>query len=861
MMRQYLTLKAEHADVLLFYRMGDFYELFYDDARKAARLIDITLTTRGKSAGHPIPMAGVPYHAADSYLAKLVRLGETVAICEQVGDPATSKGPVERRVTRIVTPGTLTDESLLESHRDTLLLCVATHAAMPDEQTKIGIAWLDLASGRFSVMEVEGLAALAAELERLQPAEVLLYEGLTLPERLTQGRATRERPPWHFEHEAAQRLLCQQLGSRDLSGYGCGGLPLAVGAAGALLQYVRDTQRSALPHLTTLRTERRDEALVLDAITRRNLELDRSLAGRDEFTLLGVMDRTATPMGSRRLRRLLTRPRRDHALLSARYDAVEQLDQSRLASAAHDALNELGDLERIVSRVALASARPRDLAQLRDALTAAPAIAALLTELTSPVLRELADALLGHEAAAALLTRAVLEAPPPLIRDGGVIAPGYNETLDRLRGLSQNADAFLVELEQRERERTGLSTLKVGYNRVHGYYIELSRGQSGEAPPEYTRRQTLKGAERFITEELKRHEDEVLSARDKSLALEKQLYEELLAELGNVVAPLQAFAEALAALDVYANLAERAEALGLVRPTLSDEPVLAIEDGRHPVVEQTLDAPFIGNDLRLDPQRRLLVITGPNMGGKSTYMRQTALILVLAHAGSFIPARAATVGPVDRIFTRIGASDDLAGGNSTFMVEMNETANILNNATQRSVVLMDEVGRGTSTFDGLSLAWAAARYIARQVGAFTLFATHYFELTSLEREVEGCANVHLDATEHGEQLVFLHAVKDGPANQSYGLAVARLAGVPRPVIDDARTYLAELEQDYARHGGDGQQASLPLFAPTAPPAKTADEARPKEDRLRAKVQALDPDALSPRQALEALYALRELLDD
>ncbi|MEO0422100.1 MAG: DNA mismatch repair protein MutS [Pseudomonadota bacterium] len=857
MMRQYLTLKAEHADVLLFYRMGDFYELFFDDARKAARLIDITLTTRGKSAGHPIPMAGVPYHAADTYLAKLVRLGETVAICEQVGDPATSKGPVERRVTRIVTPGTLTDESLLESHRDTLLLCVASNAAIPDEHTRIGLAWLDLASGRFSVMEVDGLAALAAELERLQPAEILLYEGLTLPERLMEGRAARERPPWHFEHEAAQRLLCQQLGSRDLSGYGCDGLPLAVGAAGALLQYVRDTQRSALPHLTTLRTERRDEALVLDAITRRNLELDRSLAGRDEFTLLGVMDRTATPMGSRRLRRLLTRPRRDHALLAARYDAVEHLDQARLASAVHNALNDLGDLERIVSRVALGSARPRDLAQLRDALTAAPAIAALLAEITSPLLREIADALLGHEATATLLTRAVIEAPPPLIRDGGVIAPGYDETLDRLRDLSQNADAFLVELEQRERERTGLSTLKVGYNRVHGYYIELSRGQSGDAPAEYTRRQTLKGAERFITEELKRHEDEVLSARDKSLALEKQLYEDLLTQLGQVIAPLQAFADALATLDVYANLAERAEALRLVRPTLSDDPVITIEDGRHPVVEQTLDAPFIGNDLTLNPERRLLVITGPNMGGKSTYMRQTALILVLAHAGSFVPARAATIGPVDRIFTRIGASDDLAGGNSTFMVEMNETANILNNATERSVVLMDEVGRGTSTFDGLSLAWAAARYIAREVRAFTLFATHYFELTALEREMDGCANVHLDATEHGEQLVFLHAVKDGPANQSYGLAVARLAGVPRPVIDEARAYLAELEQDYARHEGEGQQTSLPLFAPTA---KAEASPQAAKDPIRERVEALDPDELTPRQAHDALYALRALLN-
>jgi DNA mismatch repair protein MutS len=903
MMRQYLTIKAEHPDVLLFYRMGDFYELFFDDARRAARLIDITLTTRGKSAGQPIAMAGVPYHAVDGYLARLVKLGETVAICEQIGDPTKSKGPVERQVTRIVTPGTLTDESLLDSHRDTLLMAVAAGAGAIEQDTPVGLAWLDLASGRFSVMEVRGRAALAAELERLRPAELLHNEGTALPPALTEGLASRERPPWHFDAATAQRALCEQFGTRDLTGFGCAELALAIEAAGALLQYVRDTQRSALPHLTSLGTERRDDALVMDAVTRRNLELDRSLSGRDERTLFGVMNQTATAMGSRLLRRLLNRPLRDHAALSARYAAVEALQRTGVASTLHDELRSIGDLERIVSRTALRSARPRDLAQLRDALGATSALIDAVGDVDDALIDGLTQDLRGHDARHALLARAVIEAPPPVLRDGGVIAPGYDAELDRLRDLSQNADQFLVELEQRERERTGLSTLKVGYNRVHGYYIELSRSQSGQAPAEYTRRQTLKGAERFITEELKRHEDEVLSARDKALALEKQLYEQLLDLLGEHIEPLQRLAEAIASLDVYANLAERATTLGLCRPQLTEQPRLDIREGRHLVVEQMLDGPFIGNDLHLDDDRRLLIITGPNMGGKSTFMRQTALILVLAHAGSFVPAREAVIGPVDRIFTRIGASDDLAGGQSTFMVEMNETANILNNATRQSVVLMDEVGRGTSTFDGLSLAWAAARHIAREVGAFTLFATHYFELTALEREIDGCANVHLDATEHGDKLVFLHTVKEGPANQSYGLQVARLAGVPAGVIDDARDYLLKLEQQSLELAGgedQDQQQALPLFDPApsgnrrgtpagvprraekaaavagatefsgrgsvdaggsdadAVPPPAADD--PRAAALREKLAGLDPDDMTPRQAMEALYSLRKLLE-
>jgi DNA mismatch repair protein MutS len=832
-------------------------------------------------------MAGVPYHAVDGYLAKLVKLGETVAICEQIGDPARSKGPVERQVTRIVTPGTLTDESLLDSHRDTLLMALAANpssgAGTIGDDTPVGLAWLDLASGRFSVMEVRGRAALAAELERLRPAELLHGEEVRLAPALTEGVASRERPPWHFDAGTAHRALCEQFGTRDLSGFGCAELTLAIEAAGALLQYVRDTQRSALPHLTTLRTERRDDALVMDAVTRRNLELDRSLSGRDERTLFGVMDETATAMGSRLLRRLLNQPLRDHGELKARYAAIAALQQTGVVTPLHDALRAIGDLERIVSRIALRSARPRDLALLRDALLAAPGLQERVAPVDDGLIQALAGDLGGLEPQGDLLARAVVESPPPVARDGGVIAPGYHAELDRLRDLSQNADAFLVELEQRERERTGLSTLKVGYNRVHGYYIELSRGQSGQAPPEYTRRQTLKGAERFITEELKRHEDEVLSARDKALALEKQLYEELLTLLGEHVPALQRFAAALATLDVYANLAERAETLNLCRPALTHDPLIRIREGRHPVVEQMLDGTFIGNDLDLDDARRLLIITGPNMGGKSTYMRQTALILVLAHAGSFVPAKEALIGPVDRIFTRIGASDDLAGGQSTFMVEMNETANILNNATERSVVLMDEVGRGTSTFDGLSLAWAAARHIAREVRAFTLFATHYFELTALAQEIDSCANVHLDATEHGDRLVFLHTVKEGPANQSYGLQVARLAGVPHPVIDDARDYLQQLEAQslHAAQSEANQQRALPLFdaapaparrasrqtgGPVDSPAADADPSREAATQtgaataLHERLASIDPDGLTPREALALLYELRSLID-
>ncbi len=836
-MQQYLRIKAENPELLLFYRMGDFYELFYDDARKAAKLLDITLTARGKSAGQSIPMAGVPYHAAEQYLARLVRAGVSVALCEQIGDPATSKGPVERKVVRVITPGTLTDDALLDARRDNLV------AAVCKGSDAFGLAWLDLSAGRFCLTEIATGTDLQAELARLGIAELLVEDGMTAPS-VEDTVARHLMPPWHFDAGTATRLLSTQFGTQDLQGFGVADLTDGIRAAGALLQYVRDTQKSALPHVRSIVAERHSDALQVDAASRRNLELESSLAGNTGASLAGVLDHCATTMGSRLLRRWLNRPLRDQALLRQRYHALDSLRGAQ-DDTLKDLLADIGDLERILSRIALGSARPRDLAQLRTATGLVPEIDAQLRIHDSPLLATLRARLGDHAATHALLKRAIVGQPPQLIRDGGVLATGYDATLDELRDISENADRYLTDLEARERARTGLPSLKVGYNRVHGYYIELSRGQAAQAPEDYQRRQTLKGAERYVTPELKDFEGKVLSARDRSLAREKELYNELLAMLADGLGPLRELAASLAELDVLVNLAERSRALNYCRPELEDEPGIRIRGGRHPVVERLIDAPFVANDLDLSEDRRLLVITGPNMGGKSTYMRQAALIALLAHIGSFVPADSASFGPLDRIFTRIGAADDLAGGRSTFMVEMTETANILHNATDRSLVLMDEIGRGTSTFDGLSLAWAAAHHIGEQVRAFTLFATHYFELTALATELPACANVHLDATEHGDRLVFLHAVKDGPANRSYGLQVAQLAGVPAAVIQRARRFLHQLENDSAAHrDARAPQQELALGPP------------PEPDAVHELLDALDPDTLSPKQALDALYALK-----
>jgi DNA mismatch repair protein MutS len=845
MMRQYLGVKAEHPDILVFYRMGDFYELFYDDARKAARLLDITLTKRGQSNGEPIPMAGVPVHAMESYLARLVRRGESVAICEQIGDPATSKGPVERKVVRIVTPGTLTDEALLEDRRENLLVALAR------QDNTTGIATLDVASGRFTILEVDSEEALLAELTRLQPAELLASEDLSLPDNLTKQAGFSHRPPWHFDTATATRELSQQFGSRDLAGFGASTLDAAVAAAGALLAYVKDTQRTALPHIRGLAVEQRDSAVIMDAATRRNLELTASLSGQsggqDEHTLAGILDATATAMGARLLRRWLHQPLRDHAVLDARFDAVDEMLIDARWQRVRDVLNEIPDIERMLARVALKSARPRDLSGLRDAVRTLPELQAALEGCVSQRLTALARIIGTHPELAELLERAVIDNPPVVLRDGGVIAEGFDAELDELRRLSENADNYLLELEQRERDATGIDKLKVAYNRVHGYYIEVSRANAGKVPDTYIRRQTLKNVERYTLPELKAFEDKVLSAREKSLAREKQLYDELLDTLIGHLAVLQDSAAGIAETDVLANFAERAETLRLARPILTTESGISIREGRHPVVEQVSSEPFVPNDLRLDDERRLLIITGPNMGGKSTYMRQAALIVLLAHTGCFVPATEAVIGPIDRIFTRIGASDDLAGGQSTFMVEMTETANILHNATEQSLVLMDEIGRGTSTYDGLALAWACAQFIATQSRAFTLFATHYFELTELESTLPATANVHLDATEHRDGLVFLHAVKDGPANRSFGIQVAKLAGVPAAVIESARTHLERLESDTAQRMPETSRKPRPQ----------ADLFAAEEHPVVAILRELDPDGLSPREALEKLYELRK----
>jgi DNA mismatch repair protein MutS len=860
MMQQYLRIKSQHPNVLLFYRMGDFYEMFYDDARRAAQLLDIALTQRGASAGAPIPMAGVPAVTVDTYLARLVRKGESVAICEQRGDPGKSKGgPMEREVVRIVTPGTVTDEALLDERRDTLLASVFPSGG------RFGLAWLDLSAGRFVVMELADMAALDAETERLRPAELLAPDGMAVPGGSHHAeRIWRLRPPWHFELDSATRALTEQFGTRDLAGFGCADKPLAIAAAGALLAYVRETQKATLPHLRGIATEEQESAVIMDPATRRNLELDESLAGKPEVTLAGVVDRAATAMGSRMLRRWMHRPLRDSGELRARYQAVATFADGARYCELLEPLRKIGDLERVLARVGLRTARPRDLAHLRTALGAVPALRGALShvadENSSPLLSSLLAAVFDHGADHALLSRALVESPPHFLRDGGVIAAGYDSELDELRLLGTDTQQFLLDLEQRERERTGLSSLRLGFNRVQGFYIEVGRSQADRVPADFQRRQTVKSAERFITPELKVFEDKVLGAREKAMKREKELYEGLLDSLIDHLATLQSTAAAIAELDVLACFAERAVTLDYVQPELAEEPVLHIESGRHPVVECSSRAPFIPNDVQLDDSRRMLIITGPNMGGKSTYMRQTALIVILARMGCFVPAKRAVLGLVDRIFTRIGASDDLAGGRSTFMLEMTETANILHNATEHSLVLMDEVGRGTSTFDGLSLAWACARFIGAQIRSFTLFATHYFELTSLPEEVRGAANVHVEAVEHGDGLVFLHSVKEGPANQSYGLQVAALAGIPRNVIDEARRYLAELERERdALRGSAATISQLSLFSAEVPGVRR--EAGSPAERVSPALAALrtaDAESLSPRAALDLVFRLQEL---
>lgn len=867
MMRQYFGLKSAHPNQLLFYRMGDFYELFYDDAKRAAQLLDITLTARGHSGGMPIPMAGIPFHAAENYIARLVRMGESVVIAEQTGDPATSKGPVERQIARIVTPGTISDEAFLEEKRENLLLSLA-HQSRKGLDV-FGFSYLDMASGRFCLFEVDGHEALSSELQRLSPREILISEDFPARSTLKLEKGICELGPWHFDYDSSYRQLIQQFNTKDLSGFGCEALTAAIASAGALLQYAKDTQRSALPHIQAITVEHRDDSVLIDGATRRNLEIDINLTGGTTNTLVEVLDQCASPMGSRLLKRWLHTPVRDLNEIQARQQAVTELQQAQAYEPLRNPLKKVGDLERILSRVALRSARPRDLQRLRFALEAVPEINTLLASVKAERLSNLNQRIVAQPDITDTLTKALVENPPSVVRDGGIFAKGYDEALDELLALSTNATDFLAEMERSEKARTGISSLKVGFNRVHGYYIEISRLHSDQAPVEYIRRQTLKNAERFITPELKAFEDKALSAKSKSLAREKELYESLLDQLNQVLSELQTTSQALAQLDVLHNFAERAAALNLTCPTLHHGDGIQIIGGRHPVVESVISEPFVPNDLDLNSRRSLLMITGPNMGGKSTYMRQIALITLLAHTGCFVPAQSASISVVDRIFTRMGSSDDLAGGRSTFMVEMTETANILNNASQNSLVLMDEVGRGTSTFDGLSLAWAAVDYLAKELKCYVLFATHYFELTTLADQLENAANVHLTATEYEDDIVFLHKVHEGPASQSYGLQVAQLAGVPREVIGHAKHKLKELEvitgieikapHTHTDTKGKTKKSTVEEKPSVYPPQQADLFLQAEQNALKHTIEALDLDNMTPLEAMNMLYKLKSQL--
>ena len=858
MMQQYLQLKAQHPDILLFYRMGDFYELFYDDAKRAAVLLDISLTKRGASAGEPIPMAGVPYHAVEGYLAKLVALGESVAICEQIGDPAAAKGPVERKVVRIVTPGTVSDEALLPERQDNLV------AAIYEQKGVFALATLDMTSGRFLMTELPSKEAVSAELQRLMPAEILYPEDFAHAQILNNYKGLRRRPVWEFELVTAKTLLNRQFGTQSLEGFGVEQAEVGLCAAGCVLHYAQETQRTALPHVQSIQLQQNSETVLLDAATRRNLELTQNLAGGTEATLAAVLDKCVTPMGSRLLKRWIHQPIRDLNKLQKRQDIIATLQESGLIESLQPCLQQVGDMERILARVALRSARPRDLTRLRTALAQIPILVNYAQNQTACLVQTMAQ-LADFSELQSLLERAIIDNPPQLIRDGGVIAEGYHAELDEWRQLSAGATQYLEQLEIRERESTGIDTLKIGFNAVHGYYIQISQGQAHKAPIHYVRRQTLKNAERYIIPELKTYEDKVLKAKGASLALEKQLYDALFDAIMPHLAELQLAAMVLAELDVLTNLAERAQTLNYVRPTFSPQRGVQIKGGRHPVVEQMISDPFIANPVYLNAQRHLLIVTGPNMGGKSTYMRQIALICLMAYIGSFVPAESAEIGMLDRIFTRIGASDDLASGRSTFMVEMTEMANILHQATAQSLVLIDEIGRGTSTYDGLSLAWACAEWLAKKTQSLTLFATHYFELTSLPSQLKGVANVHLDAREHNDTIVFMHSVQEGAASKSYGLAVAALAGVPKPVITMAKQRLAHLEELSAqtRNVNDSPQADLlfaePISQNSAEISPLAEVKLPEESPLEKALAEIEPDELTPRQALEALYQLKKIL--
>lgn len=863
MMQQYLKVKMQHPHALMFYRMGDFYELFFDDAHKAAKLLGITLTHRGKTNGNPIPMAGVPFHAAEGYLARLVKKGETVVICEQVGE-VTGKGPVDRQVVRILTPGTLTDDALLNSHQSSNLVALCL------QQNQIGIALLDLSAGIFKVQQQDfKLEQLSIELARLMPSEILVDEDIVDPNILEQVKKqldcpVTKRPNVDFNLNNAQKTLCDQLGVSTLSGFGIDHLPLAKAAAAALIHYAKETQKTALPHIRSIQLEQSSDFIALDPVTRRNLEIVEPLFEHGT-SLFQLINDCQTAMGGRLLSRTLMQPLRDTALLDARLDAIHAFIKGYHESPIRLVLKEIGDIERVLSRVALGSARPRDLVQLRHASAQLPflrhAINPIVANQESQLVQQLNEELGDFHGLHQRLLAAIVENPPVLLRDGNVIAEGFDSELDELRKIRDHAGQFLIDLEIKEREESGISTLKIGYNRVSGYYIELTRAQAEQAPAHYIRRQTLKNAERYITPELKSFEDKVLSSESRALAREKMLFEMLLDELRQEIAALQMMSAAIAQIDLLSNFAHQARLRNWTRPEFSPETGIKIIAGRHPVVEALSKTAFTPNDTHLDYAHRMAIITGPNMGGKSTFMRQTALISLLAYCGSFVPAQSTILGPIDRIFTRIGSADDLSTGKSTFMVEMTETSQILHHATNQSLVLMDEVGRGTSTYDGLSLAWACVLDLTKRVKCLCLFATHYFELTELSKE-SGIYNYHVSAKELNGNLILLHKVQQGPASQSHGLQVAKLAGIPANVIKEAQNRLKILERQQQQHVNTAVQRDL--FAPATPVEPDIIERVVEVEKVSPALEILkelDVDNLTPREALQHLYMLKEQLEN
>ncbi|MCX7554075.1 DNA mismatch repair protein MutS [Marinicella sp. S1101] len=838
MMQQFLKIKADYQEMLLFYRMGDFYELFFDDAIKAAKLLDITLTHRGKTGDNPIPMCGVPYHAVDNYLAKLVKKGLSVAICEQTGDPATSKGPVKREVQKIITPGTVTEEALMDANRENLLL------AIHQNSRGYGLAYLDLSNGAFKVQQMDSFNTLEAQLTRLSPSEVLLCENSALAEKLKHLNCI-NRPEWDFDQESAVHTITRLYQLNDLGGFGINESDIFIAAAGALLQYVQHTQKTELKHLQAIQIELLDAYLHIDAQSRKNLEIDHHPDGKDELTLCGFIDQCATAMGSRKIRRWVKQPLRDRSVLNQRLATIQALIESAQVDALQSQLKGIADIERIVTRISLLTARPRDLVALRESLTVVAELKESVDSINGSSLNSIKQALNPHTEIAELLTTAVKENPPVVIRDGGVIADGYDQHLDELRNISNDAGQYMLDFETEQQEISGISGLKVGYNRVHGYFIEVSKLHADKVPEHYIRRQTLKAVERYTTPELKQFEQKVLSSKEKSLAHEKELYIQLLSSFVDQISSLQLLADTVSELDALCNLAERAVTNQFCKPVLSQELNIEIRQGRHPVVETIQDTPFEPNDLVLNDHDKMLIITGPNMGGKSTYMRQSAIIVLMAAIGSYVPAQSAVIGDIDRIFTRIGAGDDLTRGRSTFMVEMSETATILHNATKNSLVLMDEIGRGTSTFDGLSLAHACAVHLANTNQSFCLFATHYFEITELEQQIPSIKNVHLNAVEHQDRIVFLHSVKAGAASKSYGLQVAALAGLPSATLKNAKTYLNQLENQENTH----QPVQFSLFQ----------EELNQDSKVEKKLKGIDPDELTAKQALDLIYQLYQLV--